>query len=77
MSKFEKLIDRIKNNPKSVSFDDLKKVIEKSGWKVINVVGSHYTFEKEGELRQLVKPHGKRKDLYEREVKIWIEKLKI
>ena len=77
MSVLEKLIKKIKNNPKSVSFSDLKKVIEKNGWRVINIVGSHYTFEKQGELRQLVKPHGKRKDLYEREVKIWIEKLKI
>ena len=77
MSSFEKLIIKIKNNPKAVSFNDMKKVIEKNGWKVINIVGSHYTFEKDGELRQLVKPHGKRKSLYEQEVKVWIERLKI
>ena len=77
MSSIEKLIIKIKNNPRSVSFNDLKKIIERNGWKVINIVGSHYTFEKDNELKQLVKPHGKRKELYEMEVKTWIKKLKI
>jgi len=77
MSSIEKLIKKIKNNPKDVSFKDLKKIIERTGWTLVNISGSHYTYEKDGELRQLVRPHGKRKELYELEVKKWIKRLKI
>jgi len=47
MSKKEKLIEAIKNNPKNVRFKDLKKILENIGYKAINRGGSHYVFTKE------------------------------
>jgi len=47
MSKKEKRIESIKNNPKNVKFQNLKKVLENLGYKAINNGGSHYVFTKE------------------------------
>lgn len=47
MSKKEKLLNTIKNNPKNVRFKDLKKILEDIGYKAINRGGSHYVFTKE------------------------------
>jgi len=47
MSKKEKLIEAIKNNPKNVRFEDLKKILESIGYTAINNGGSHYVFTKE------------------------------
>ena len=46
MSKKDKLIDVIKNNPKNVKFEDLKKILLHIGYKAINRGGSHYVFTK-------------------------------
>ncbi|HIP26095.1 MAG TPA: type II toxin-antitoxin system HicA family toxin [Flavobacteriaceae bacterium] len=50
MSKKEKLIEAIKNNPKNVRFEDLKKILENIGYTAINNGGSHYVFTKEGSV---------------------------
>ena len=50
MSKKEKLIEAIKNNPKNVRFEDLKKILENIGYTVINNGGSHYVFTKENSI---------------------------
>jgi len=47
LSKKEKLLNTIKNNPKNVRFKDLKKILEDIGYKAINRGGSHYVFTKE------------------------------
>jgi predicted RNA binding protein YcfA (HicA-like mRNA interferase family) len=47
MSKKDKLIDFIKNNPKNVRFEDLKKILENIGYVARNRGGSHYIFIKE------------------------------
>jgi len=47
MSKKEKLIEAIKNNPKNVKFEDLRKILENLGYTAVNNGGSHYVFTKE------------------------------
>jgi predicted RNA binding protein YcfA (HicA-like mRNA interferase family) len=47
MSKKDKLIKFIKNNPKNVRFEDLKKILEDIGYMARNRGGSHYIFTKE------------------------------
>ena len=47
MSKFEKLLERIKNNPKTVRFEEIEKVLLGAGYVCLNAKGSHYTFRKQ------------------------------
>ncbi len=47
MSKKEKLIKCIKNNPTNVKFEDLKKILEDIGYSSTNRGGSHYVFTKD------------------------------
>lgn len=49
MSKYDKLLEKMKNNPTNISFEDLKKILEKEGYQGINSGGSHWVFRKEGE----------------------------
>lgn len=48
MSRKEKLLKAIKNNPKDVQFEDLKKLLLSYGYKAFNSGGSHWVFRKEG-----------------------------
>ena len=47
MSKKDKLINFIKNNPKNVRFEDLKKILKDIGYVARNRSGSHYIFTRE------------------------------
>ena len=47
MSKKEKLLHAIRNNPTNVRFEDLKKILEDIGYVAVNRGGSHYVFTKE------------------------------
>lgn len=50
MSKRKKRLERIRQNPKNVSFQDLRQVLEDHGFVLDRVVGSHHTFKrKEGD----------------------------
>ena len=44
MSKREKLLAKIRNNPKEVRFEDLTKVLEWYGFELKRVKGSHHSF---------------------------------
>ncbi len=44
MSKREKLLARIRNNPRGVTFDELAKVLEWYGFELKRVRGSHHAF---------------------------------
>ncbi len=46
VSKKDKLIEAIENNPKNVKFEDLKKILENLGYAAVNGGGSHYVFSK-------------------------------
>ena len=48
MSKKDKLLKAIKNNPKNINFEDIKKLLESVGYKAKNSGGSHWVFRKEG-----------------------------
>ena len=50
MSKKDKLIEHIRNNPKNVRFEDLRKILESIGYTAINNGGSHYVFTKENSI---------------------------
>jgi predicted RNA binding protein YcfA (HicA-like mRNA interferase family) len=44
MSKREKRLQRLRQNPKNVSFDELKQVLEDYGFEHVRTAGSHHTF---------------------------------
>ena len=50
MSKLEKLLQRIKNNPKSVRFEELNKILLNAGYERFQPRGgsSHYNYRKIG-----------------------------
>jgi len=50
MSKLEKLLQRIKNNPKTVRFEELDKILRHRGYECSQPRGgsSHYTYRKAG-----------------------------
>jgi predicted RNA binding protein YcfA (HicA-like mRNA interferase family) len=48
LSKKDKLIKYIKNNPTNVKFEELKKILEDIGYTASNRGGSHYVFTKKG-----------------------------
>ena len=51
MSKLEKLLERIKNNPKTVRFEELDKILRRSEYARTQPRGgsSHYIYKKIGE----------------------------
>ena len=51
MSKKDKLIEAIKNNPKNIRFEKLRKILENIGYKANKKSsGSHYVFTKEDSI---------------------------
>ena len=48
MSRKDKLLKAMKNNPKDVNFEDLKKLLVNYGYVSYNSGGSHWVFKKEG-----------------------------
>lgn len=58
MGKAGKLIDKIRANPKHVRFEDLMKALKNSGYDIINVKGSHYSFSNGEKTLTIVRPHG-------------------
>ena len=50
MSKLEKLLQRIKNNPKTVRFEELDKILRHEGYEPSQPRGgsSHYTYKRVG-----------------------------
>ena len=48
MSVKEKLEQKLRNNPKNASFEDLQKLLELNGYKLNSAKGSHRTFAKAG-----------------------------
>ena len=53
----EKDLSKIKQNPKSVRFKELERVILGSGFKCVNIRGSHYVYKKADKILTVVKPH--------------------
>ncbi len=48
MSKYDKLISKMKNNPKNVSFEELEKILQNEEFKGVNTGEIHWVFRKDG-----------------------------
>lgn len=75
MSKFEKLLQRIKNLDNGLRFEELKKVLESLGYKMNSSRGgsSHFTFRKKGHIPITIPKHEPIKIVYIRLIKDAIE----
>lgn len=60
MSRMDKLIQRIKENPKTVRFEDIESLFNGLGFQTRSR-GSHYTFKKDKSIIMVVRPHGRKK----------------
>ena len=49
MTKRDKLLAKIRNNPNAVRFEDLAKVLEWHGFELRRIRGSHHVFRREQE----------------------------
>ena len=76
MSKWDKLILRIKSLDKNMRFEELQKVLESYGYKMERPRSgsSHCSFRKEGERTITIPKHDKTKTVYVLMVKDVIEK---
>ena len=55
MARIEKIIKKMKNQPKGITFTEIKKVLEHYGYKEIRTRGSHHHFQNEQGLVTTVK----------------------
>ena len=69
MGKAEKLLEKIRTNPKNVRFEELCKVLKGKGYDTINIKGSHYSFSNGEKTITVVKPHGGHKFCHVLDVK--------
>ena len=70
MTKREKRLRKLRQNPKNVSFDDLRTVLEDFGFELVRSSGSHHSFNIviDGEPRLFVVPYRRTvKPVYVRE----------
>ena len=64
----QKLLDRLTNNPKDATFDDLRTLLFYEGFELERVTGSHHVFKK-GFVRFVIPVHANRvKSVYVRRV---------
>lgn len=75
MSRFDKLLERIKSLSKDMRFEELRKVLESYGYTMNAPKGgsSHYTFRKPGKMPITIPKHEPIKKVYVQMVKNVIE----
>ncbi len=74
MSKREKILDRLKQSPHNVTFDQIRKVLESESFTLERITGSHHMF-KRGDILFAVPVHQNRvKSVYVKRVVEIIEK---
>lgn len=72
----QKLLDRLTNNPKAATFDDLRTLLFYEGFELERVTGSHHVFKKAG-VRFVIPVHANRvKSVYVRRVIALIQQAK-
>ncbi|NQU05979.1 MAG: type II toxin-antitoxin system HicA family toxin [Calditrichaeota bacterium] len=60
MTQIQRLIERIRNNPRSVRFNDLMRILENLGYSHHKQRGSHIAFKHPtGLALTIVRPHGR------------------
>jgi predicted RNA binding protein YcfA (HicA-like mRNA interferase family) len=75
MSKQEKLRERLKNNPNNATFSDIRKLLEREGFELDRVTGSHHIFIKQ-EITFVVPVHNNKvKIIYVKKVIELIEQV--
>lgn len=74
MSKWDKLIQRIKLLDKNLRFQEIQKVLEYFGYEVKMPGGSHYTFRKKGCRKITIPKHRVIKTVYIELVRDVVEK---
>ena len=68
MTKKKKIFEKLKNNPKDVRFDDIKKMLEEKGFELKRISGSHFIFSK-GEVTFVIPSHNNKvKEIYVKRV---------
>ena len=75
MGKLEKMIERLKSNPKDFTFDEMQSLLSSLGFEISNkgkTSGSRVKFHKDGILISLHKPHP-RKELLAYQIKQIVE----
>jgi predicted RNA binding protein YcfA (HicA-like mRNA interferase family) len=73
MSRKEKLLEQLKNNPNDATFADIRKLLEQEGFLLERITGSHHIFRKDA-IVFVVPVHKKRvKSVYVRRVVAIIE----
>jgi len=55
--------------PRNITFEEVDTLLRGEGWEVVNIVGSHFLYNKQGQKLIVVKPHGPRKTLHPKGVK--------
>ena len=65
----EKDLFRIKQNLKGIRFSELERIIQRGGFKRINISGSHSVYRKGSKILTVVKPHGGHKHCHWLDVK--------
>lgn len=71
-----KLLDRLKNNPAGVTFDDIRTLLLREGFRLDRVTGSHHIFKKSG-ITFVIPVHANRvKSVYVKRVIELVEQAK-
>lgn len=71
-----KLLDRLKNNPAGVTFDDIRTLLLREGFRLDRVTGSHHIFKKSG-VTFVIPVHANRvKSVYVKRVVELVEQVK-
>jgi ycfA family protein len=76
MPGIEKLINRLKTNPKSASFEDLDKILVSLGYERRNSGGSHFVYRMKGAPTQTLPRQKPMKICYVKDTLKIYEKLK-
>lgn len=75
MGQREKLLERIRNNPKDVAFDDLDKLLQWHGFERRNPGGSHYVYSRAGATHLTVPRARPLRSVYVRQALALLESL--
>jgi len=72
----EKLLEKMRNNPSSIRFGEVEALLRAEGFVLFNQRGSHQTWHRrDSRLLTLVRPHGGRKTCHPTDIRKLLEVL--
>jgi len=71
----EKDLARMKRHPEGVRFEELERIVLRSGFKRVNIKGSRRVYMKGNKVLTVVRPHGRQKHCHWLDVKDVIRSL--